>query len=103
MSLVEVWFDDGQGDPLRGRWQDGVFTGTDEVVQFALGAAASGAEVDLTPFGPTVKAGADDPLAAIAAIAAFRPGQHQIVAAPMDIIQQIELSAEDVDNPEATF
>jgi hypothetical protein len=83
-GVVEVSFDPDPytGEPLHARWEDGVFCGHPIVVDAAETACEQGVLVPLTPFGPTVKSGADDALSALAAIVSYNPGRQRVERVP---------------------
>lgn len=68
------------GDAIA--WSDGVFAGNADLVKIARRVAESEETVGLTPTGPFVKAGADTPDRAAAAMLMARPGRMILLDTP---------------------
>lgn len=86
-GIVEVSFDPDPytGEPIYGRWEDGVFSGHPLVVDSAETACEQGVYTALTPFGPSVMASADDAMSALSAIVSFFPGRQRVTRIPADV------------------
>lgn len=80
-------------------WTEGKLTGTNEdYVEKAKYLSRYNIEVDLTPFGPTIKADLEDkdsPEQAVAAMVGAVPGRGRIIEAPARIFDLLPFEDED--------
>lgn len=80
---------------LKGAWNDGVFVGDAELVEFAQIASQTSVEIKL--FNTALNCGSDTPEGALASLAARNPGRTVVIEAPDDLLKRLSGFSEEND------